>query len=780
MSRRDKFFYARLALLFVLIASALIAFYTMKLREVLERNILLTVEETALHDKRAIKTTIELFLDELGGVQERIAHGGCDSIKELEKRLNLEGTSTSFTRLFMLAEDGRIFTDKFLIYKPGQDGIGGRFDFRHLFAGTARTELVQRFDDNVEFAGIARESILYARKLEDFSVAGLRMLALIGFTDIDFLQEHMIIDCFIKDGQPYGFSSIIDRNGNYIVGRTRDIYLRNDTSFFTQLGAAASCSLSKRDIVRNMEQHKSFSFYLEDANGKQLVYFVPFLNTRTGPELDWYFIMVVSNDFLEERQTTFSRMGLSLLGLVVLSLAVLMLYGVFSRNRLHMARESVRVRSEFLSSMSHEIRTPLNGIIGLNYLISSHVGEPGRLPRIREWLDKSRSLADYLLALLNDILDMSKLQAGKVDIVNQRFSVPAMVADVTFMQSANAEKRGVRLEVRQDVPVAFVLGDETRLKQVLVNIIGNAVKFTPSGGSITVSVSQERLDNDHVRTTYRCQDTGRGMSKAFLQQLFDPFSQEAAAQHGTARGTGLGMPITRELVLAMHGSIDVESEEGKGSTFIVSIPNVIAGDSAMADAGGAAAAVVDSAADSDGETAGVSAGDDAQGGPTAAMGRAEGAALPGAADPMAETAARTPVPAGKILLAEDAEFNAEFLIEVLQDEGFTVVHAQNGQAALDSFRASQPGEFSVILMDMQMPVMDGCDAARAIRALDRPDAATVVIYACTANTFREDMDRALASGMNDFLTKPIDIKVFLRKMAAISGGGRRSTGGGQP
>lgn len=723
MSRHDKLFYSKLLLLFLGIVSLLVFFYTIKLRDVIEQNILSNINEIAQHDKRAIRTCIELFLDELSGVEKRLAAQGDGSLRELETRLNLESATTPFKRLFMLAEDGRIFTDKFLIYTPGQGGIGGRFDFRHLFAGNGRNELVLRFDDNAEFAGISRESILYAIRLENFRVAGLRMTALIGFTDISFLQEHLIIEGFVKNGQAYGFSSVIDMNGNYIVGRTRDIYLRNDTNFFTQLATSRSSSLTKREIISKMDRREDFSLYLEDGDGKKLVYFVPFTN-QAGPHLDWYFLMMVNNDFLVARQATFSLMGLSLLALVVLVLTLLMLYGIFSRNRLHMANESVRVRSEFLSNMSHEIRTPLNGLIGLNHLVASHVEERDKLPQIRDWLNKSRSLAEYLLSLLNDILDMSKLQAGRIDIVNARFSITDMIADVIFMQTANAEKNGLRLSLEQDVPAPWVLGDETRLKQILINIIGNAAKFTPSGGSITVSVRQERTDERHVRTVYRCRDTGRGMSKAFLQKLFDPFTQDEQAQrHAALKGTGLGMPITRELVRAMGGAIEVESEEGVGSTFTVVIPSEIAEPEAGAPEAG-----------------------------------------PDAAPPPALVSRE-----GKILLAEDAEFNAEFLMEVLTDEGFSVVHAENGQVALDIFSASAVDEFAVILMDMQMPVMDGCEAAAAIRALDRPDAATVLIYACTANTFKEDMDKALASGMNDFLTKPIDIKVFLRKMAAISG-----------
>lgn len=715
-----KFFYLKLLAVFLLIVSVLILFFTLKLRAIIEDNVLLSVNETASHDRRTIQAFVEFFLGELAGIQKRVAANNCKTIKELERTLNIESTSTNFTRIFMLAEDGRIFTDKFLIYKPGQDGLGGRFDFRNLFSGTDRQELVMRFDDNAKFAGISRESMMYALKLDNYSVGDIRMKAIIGFTNIDFMQQHMIIDGFIRNGTPYSYSSIIDMGGSYIVGRTKDIYLNNDANFFRLLRKSEDCTLTERQIRENMLLRKEFSFYAGEGDNKKLIYFVPFVEDK-DPQPDWYFIMVVDNRYLVERQATFSILGLSLLGIAVLVLMLLMFYGVRTRNKLHMADEAVRVRSEFLSSMSHEIRTPLNGLIGLNYLISTHFEERGRLEQVRGWLEKSKSLSAYLLSLLNDILDMSKLQAGKIEIVNEPFSLTRMLDDVVLMQSAHAEKKGIVLSSHMNVPYPDILGDETRLKQILVNIIGNATKFTPEGGSIKVDVRQELIDANHVRTVYRCADTGRGMSKAFLQKIFDPFVQDKRARSDTSlNGTGLGMAITHELVEAMGGHIEVDSVEGEGSVFTFEIPSeIIRGDAA----------------------------------PVSAQ------------EPLAPVA---PVHGqGKILLAEDADFNAEFLIELLTEQGFEVVHARDGQETLDIFRASEQGEFSAILMDMQMPVMDGCEAAAEIRKLPRDDAASVLIYACTANTFKEDMDKALTSGMNDFLTKPINIQVFLQKMAQI-------------
>ena len=257
----------------------------------------------------------------------------------------------------------------------------------------------------------------------------------------------------------------------------------------------------------------------------------------------------------------------------------------------------------------------------------------------------------------------------------------------------------------------------------MVNIVGNAAKFTRQGGYITLSVSQRKEADGRVTTIYRCKDSGIGMSPAFVEKIFDPFSQERTGDSdNTLKGTGLGMPITKQLVDAMGGTVHVESALGQGSTFTISIPSVVV-----------------------------------EGNP-AALHSAE------AASPAEQTPRRHDGAPIKILLAEDAEFNAEFLLELLTDEGFEVVHAENGQVALDTFKESATDEFDIILMDMQMPVMDGCQATEAIRKLDRPDAATVLIFACTANTFKADMDKALQSGMNDFLIKPIDIKALLKKL----------------
>jgi CheY-like chemotaxis protein len=367
--------------------------------------------------------------------------------------------------------------------------------------------------------------------------------------------------------------------------------------------------------------------------------------------------------------------------------------------------------------MSHEIRTPLNGIIGLLYLMEKDLKSDAPGEVLHQRLSKARATAEYLLSLINNILDVSKLQAGKYNLNNEVIS-PEEILDVVWsMQRNHIEHRGIRFEMKKDLTVPWIIGDDLMIKQVLMNILSNAVKFTPTGGQITLSVSQ-KLTEEGVATTFCCADNGCGMSEEFLKHIWDNFSQERSTNAESIKGTGLGMAISKLLVDAMGGEIRVESTPGVGSTFYVTLYSGIPEQGRQADAEQA-----------------VTAAEAAEAGLT------------------------------RILVAEDNELNAEILMEILKGEGFEVVHAQNGQIALELFRESAIGEIGLILMDLQMPVMDGCSAAREIRKLERPDAATVPIFACTANNFNEDREMAAASGMDDFLSKPIDMEGLLKKIA---------------
>ncbi|MCM1267218.1 MAG: ATP-binding protein [Bacteroidales bacterium] len=716
----------RLFYLLIIVSASLIVglagwFYIRQMNQTISRNIINSISEIAEHDKATIETYIEICWEDLAEIQERFVSFDCKRIEDVETRMNLERASSGFTNIYLVAEDGTVYTDKYVVYRPGDEIWDRDMDFRPYFEH-GEDRVVVRFDDKVEGGWMTKETILYGIRLKNYTVEGVKMYALIGISDISSIQDNMVIDSFIKNGKARGHSALIDMSGNYIVNIDKEVYLNKQNNLYVHLAESASSDLTEEEVREKLRNRETFGFYHAHAGekGQELFYFIPF-----DESFDLYFVMSINEEVFTEQRRTFVSLSMTVALICIVTVIAMLLIIMRLQVKSVRTTEAARSQKEFLSNMSHEIRTPLNGLIGMNHLIMVNIDDESQKPQIKEWLNKSHSTANYLLSLVNDILDMSKLQAGKVDIVNEPMLVSAMIDEIAAMQADNIRSRGVEFIVETDILAPCIEGDITRTKQILMNIVGNAAKFTPEGKSIRLSVTQEKKGDDHVITTYRCEDTGIGISEEYIDKIFDSFSQERNRNTNGIKGTGLGMAICKLLTNAMGGDITVESELDVGSTFTVTIPSVIVKEIPAELAGqGSADEVVD----------------------------------------LSQPARRTDGRPIRILVAEDVELNAEVLLEILAMEGFETSLAENGQEALDQFAQSEVGAFDIILMDMQMPVMDGCTAARRIRELDRPDAKTVTIYACTANMFQEDREQALASGMDDFLTKPIDVSVLLMKL----------------
>ena len=476
---------------------------------------------------------------------------------------------------------------------------------------------------------------------------------------------------------------------------------------------------------------------------------------------EWSFIMAVPTEVFSQRFAPFIAMTVGMLGamVVVISLMLAVIYR-FMRQSIQARAEAV-ARTEFLSNMSHEIRTPLNGIIGLNHLMERHVDDAAVM---RDYVGRLGKAAQYLLSLVNDILDVSKLQAGKVDLANEPFDLNALVDNVCEMQRGPMAERGINFELSRTVEHPWLLGDEVRLSQVLMNILSNAVKFTPEGGRITVRVHETvYATGDKAVLTVSIADTGCGMTKEFAAHVFDAFTQERNRNSDSQKGTGLGMSISHLLVTQMGGSITVESEPGCGSCFTITVtlPTVANGDEPAQARAQALSPVSPSAgsAESMGDAEAAERGEEGE------AKTAAGAEV--VSSPSDVEAAQAPI---EILVAEDNELNADIISSILTEEGFSITVAENGEEAVRLFSESPEGHFAAILMDAQMPVMDGYEASCEIRHLKRADAKTVRIFACTASTFTEDRNRALESGMDDFLGKPLNVAVMLEKLEVVRKG----------
>lgn len=388
------------------------------------------------------------------------------------------------------------------------------------------------------------------------------------------------------------------------------------------------------------------------------------------------------------------------------------------QSNLERAQAESRAKGEFLSRMSHEIRTPMNAVVGLADLTGMLEGVP---ENVRENLAKIRASSQYLLSLINDILDMSRIENGMLSIANEPFSLEQMVDNLYSMMEAEAQRRGVDFSVKQEIRHSDLMGDAVRLRQVLTNLLSNAFKFTPEGGRVVLRVTEEA----DATFTFRVIDSGVGIRPEDQKRIFGSFEQLGTSS-SKSQGTGLGLAISSNIVKLMGGELSVRSELGTGSEFYFTI--------------------------------------------TFPLGKAE--------DRMEKLTASGLLKGAMILLAEDNDLNAEIATQLLEIQGASVCRSENGALALERFRRSAVGEFQVILMDIQMPEMNGLEAARAIRKLDRPDAATVPIVAMTANSFKEDADAAREAGMTGFIPKPLDVGYLYHVLQEILNQADREKGQG--
>ena len=376
---------------------------------------------------------------------------------------------------------------------------------------------------------------------------------------------------------------------------------------------------------------------------------------------------------------------------------------------LHAAERASQAKTDFLSNMSHDIRTPMNAIVGLTTLMENELDQPERLT---EHLHKLETSGQLLLGIINDILDMSRIESGKTTLNVEPMHLPQQLDQLSTMIRAQTNEKAQTFTVSTHLRHENLLADPTRLNQVLMNILSNAVKYTPRGGHIRFEVEELPRNEHYAKYQFTVQDDGIGMSEAYQKTLFDPFTREERSGTNKVQGTGLGMAITKSIVDLMGGSISVESATGKGTRFEVVLEFPI-----------------------DAEA------DHAQ----------KLQALP------EEEETVSPLSGMKFLCAEDNAINAEILEMLLEANGASCTICSNGQEIVDAFANVKPGEYDMVLMDVQMPVMDGLEATRRIRNGENPLGRIIPILAMTANAFLEDMQKSKEAGMDAHLSKPVDI-----------------------
>ncbi|MDY3889757.1 MAG: ATP-binding protein [Bacilli bacterium] len=381
------------------------------------------------------------------------------------------------------------------------------------------------------------------------------------------------------------------------------------------------------------------------------------------------------------------------------------------------SQSASKAKTSFLFNMSHDIRTPMNAILGFADLIEKHLDDKDKC---KMYLQKLKSSSSFLLSLINNILDMARIESGQTEIVESVWNVNNFVSDLVSVFESSIKEKNLKFIKFMDIKHENVYCDATRLRQIYLNIISNAVKYTPNGGEIKLIIKEIECDKEgYARFQTVVSDTGIGMSKEFLPHIFEEFSREKTTTESRVVGTGLGMPIVKTLVTLMHGTIEVESEQGVGTKFTVTLDHRIARKEEIK---------VEEEEIKDKDI-------------VSYKGK-------------------------RILLAEDNELNTEIAVTILEEAGFIVEHAENGQVCVDMIKNAKIGYYDLVLMDIQMPVMDGYKATETIRAINNPRC-DIPIIAMTANAFDEDKRKAYVIGMDGHIAKPINIPQLLETISKV-------------
>lgn len=666
-------------------------------------------------------------------------------------------------------------------------------------------------------------------------------VAMVAALPMEYLERILALD--EKDNLVYSF--IIRKNGTYVVRSKEDNYFEHISEMFSK-NEGKTAEEYADELQQAINSNTDYSTIVRAADGE----YQSLLCTHL-PDSEWYLISLMpfgTLDTIMENLDTGRQNTIMIVGLIILAglLLIFLLYYRMSQQQMceldrarREATKANKAKSEFLSSMSHDIRTPMNGIVGMTAIAMANIDD---LARVKDCLGKITLSSRHLLGLINDVLDMSKIESGKLSLnLNQVSLREAMENIVNIVQpQVKARQQQFDLFIR-DICSEDVYCDSIRLNQVLINLLSNAIKFTPERGMIHVSLTQEAspLGENYVRCHFEVKDNGIGMTKEFQEKIFDTFTREEKAQVDKIEGTGLGMAITKAIVDVMNGSIELESAPGEGSRFHITLDFekavvkeedmhlppwrmlvvdnnedlCLSAVSALKELGinahwatdGESAVEMAEKQNKEGNDYEVVLLDwkmpDMDGLHTARKMRhlfgdkvriliisaydwtdieeeAKEVGIYGfiskplfksnlflglskyllnSPDTKPEKLVEGKDFEGKhILLAEDNDLNWEIAQEILSEAGFTLERAENGKICVEKFEESRPGTYDLILMDIRMPVMNGYDAAKAIRALNRPDQ-NLPILAMTADAFSDDIQHCLECGMNEHIAKPIDI-----------------------
>ena len=827
-----------------------------------------TIEELGKHDRAALNAAINNRWEYLGAVADVMQVQGILNIQDIPSFLHSELKRVPDAKsIALLDADGIMYGSNGLNKYDGQV-------FEAFLSSEGNFSVRYNSESESVILENMREKLVFGVPL-DLAIGDTHIVALTASLDVNSLKKEMKVDSY--NGQ--GFSSVIDLQGNYVVNvNEKHSFLTYDNFFNDYLNGEfdifGSVNELRQKLLSGMDAEETITTVYEDNQG-QIVLSVTPLGIS-----DWFFVTSVPVSVFNEQTLSIIRMFLVLTGVIVLSLFTTVLFIVHNNRQmerlnaakeqaanaafieeqnlklkeqhtaleeaLSMAQSANRAKTTFLNNMSHDIRTPMNAIIGFTALAAKHLGDKNA---VEGYLSKIRQSCEHLMSLINDVLDMSRIESGKMKLSEATESLPEILKALRNIVQADITAKRLDFFIDAvDVSDENVVCDKLRLNQVLLNILSNAIKYTHPGGSVCLRIieTQKKDENDYARYEFRVKDTGIGMSEEYLKTVFDPFTRERSSTVSGIQGTGLGMAITKNIVDMMNGEISVTSKVNEGSEFVVKLAfktvqgkrtnseiraliglrgmvvdddmNVCQsvsqmlrdigmrsewcmygkeavarteeamriGDSfkvyiidwLMPDMNGVETArrirhvvggnipiIILTAYDwADIEKEAYEAGVTAFVNKPLFQSDLQRTLQSICGDTKKEEVKETgdsSLAGKRILLVEDNELNREIAIEILQEAGFELDTAEDGTVAVEKVKTCKPGQYDLILMDIQMPIMDGYQATCAIRALPEDYRASIPIIAMTANAFEDDKRKAIESGMNDHIAKPIDVgKLF--------------------
>lgn len=627
-------------------------------------------------------------------IDDEDSHDGIipDILSEIEK-----STGLSFSYVY-----ADTYNDMLNLVKDG------KADFAGCFYDTEAVALSQGLALTVPYSTFS--SIIVKNKFVTYPAQGLTAVALKGRELPDFLAAEQVLYC---DTPEEGFQMVSKGKVDYMYGLSTYLEHAMQSQHFTDFSVLTLNGLnSKVTFALSRPISSTLLTILNKSIGS--------LSSEKREEIVNHNLISVANSEITFQSLLYSRPELvigilaAVLGMISTFTILMARYKVKNAvmaGELQKAEAANEAKSTFLSKMSHEIRTPMNAIVGLSELAAGHDETP---PKVKNYLTKIQASSEYMLSLVNDILDMSRIENGKMVLTPEKFRMSVLLGDIFGIIQAQADAKNISFTLDKKICHDHLIADSIRLKQVIINLAGNAVKFTPTGGRVELIVHETSNNETSARFYFCVKDNGIGIAPEMQEQIFHAFEQ-AGTSFSKSAGTGLGLPISKSITEQMGDTIHLKSKPEEGSEFYFELEIKL-----------------DEVCEAKEE-------------------RGEEYRFDGI----------------RLLLAEDNLLNAEIATELLAGQGAMVETAGNGQEALERFNESKAGYYQVILMDIQMPVKNGLEAARDIRAGAHPDAKTIPIVAMTANSFKEDMEAAANAGMNGFVPKPVDVQYLYQVLHEI-------------